>query len=110
MVQDASAALGVVRWPRGAHSSITMPSYSNCKVGEDDIVATFHTHPNAGAEYLQEPSATDRRAVKDDRDLKGDFYEGEFVLSQATVYLVTPDGKVSELGRMSDFFSGTSDD
>jgi hypothetical protein len=41
---------------------------------------------------LQEPSETDKRAVRDDPDLKGNDYVGEFVISQAVIYLVSPAG------------------
>ena len=44
---------------------------------------------------MQEPSETDRRAVRDDPNLKGPDYVGEFVLSEETIYLVTPGGQVS---------------
>jgi len=89
----------VVRWPQGAQNSIILPPHPNCKIGENDIVATFHTHPNIGSDYLQEPSETDQRAVRDDPDLKGEFYTGEFVISQATIYLIAPSGQVSEVGE-----------
>jgi hypothetical protein len=36
--------------------------------------------------------------VRDDPDLKGDYYVGEFVISLARVYLVAPDGQVTEVG------------
>jgi hypothetical protein len=98
ILQDANGELSVLRWPRGKSGSIVLPTYSNGKVGECDIVATFHTHPNTGADYLQEPSDTDRRAVRDDAALKGAFYEGEYVVSTALVYLITPDGQVTEVG------------
>ena len=99
ILQDPAGNLSVVRWPKGAQKSIILPPHPNCKVGERDIVATFHTHPNTGSEYLQEPSETDKRAVRDDPALKGGFYAGEFVISQETVYLVTPDGQASEVGE-----------
>ncbi len=62
-----------------------------------EIVASFHTHPNTGSDYLQEPSETDKRAVRDDPDLKGEDYVGEFVISQAVIYLVSPAGQVREM-------------
>jgi len=63
-----------------------------------DIVASFHTHPNTGPDVLQEPNETDKRAVRDDPDLKGIEYIGEFVLSDETINLVTPSGRVREIG------------
>ncbi len=60
-------------------------------------MASFHTHPNTGAEFLQEPSETDKRAVRDDPDLKGASYIGEFVIAQEAIYLITPNGGVREV-------------
>lgn len=98
ILQDDNGELSVTRWPSGAQGSIELPPYTQCRLDECDIVATFHTHPNTGTGYLQEPSETDKRAVRDDPDLKGEFYEGEFVISQAAIYLITPDGQVHEVG------------
>jgi len=71
---------GQVRWSKGAQNTIVLPPHPNCKIGESDIAASFHTHPNTGSDYLQEPGETDKRAVRDDRDLKGESYVGEFVI------------------------------
>ena len=96
--------MSVVRWPKGAQNSIIVPPHPTCKIGERDIVATFHTHPNTGGDYLQEPSETDKRAVRDDPDLKGALYEGEYVISQETIYLITPTGQVGEVGATRAIF------
>lgn len=98
ILRDSSGNIAVVRWPIGAQNSIILPAHPNCRINETDILATFHTHPNTGANYLQEPSETDKRAVRDDPDLKGELYVGEFVISQTKVYLITPTGDVSEIG------------
>jgi len=37
--------------------------------------------------------------------LKGEFYEGEFVISQETIYLIMPNGQVSEMGDTQEFFA-----
>ena len=97
VLHDAMTELRVVRWPKGVQNSILLPRRANCRYEGCDIVATFHTHPNTGSDYLQEPSETDKRAVRDDPDLKEEFYVGEFVISQASIYLITPDGRVSEV-------------
>jgi hypothetical protein len=62
-------------------------------------VATFHTHPNTGSDYFQEPSDSDRRAVRDDPDLKGANYVGEIVVAARRVYLILPDGTVTDVGE-----------
>ena len=98
IAQDAAGGWTVVQWLAGAGASILVPVHAGCKIQGMDIAATFHTHPNTGSDYLQEPSETDRRAVRDDPELKGKFYEGELVVAQGSVYLVTPEGAVLKLG------------
>lgn len=102
ILRDAAGILSVARWPKGAQDTIILPSRPNCKIGGKDIVASFHTHPNTGSDYLQEPSETDKRAVRDDPDLKGAFYVGEFVIATDKVYHIIPNGQVSEIGNRRD--------
>jgi proteasome lid subunit RPN8/RPN11 len=102
ILRDTKGNLSIMRWARGTQNTITLPLHSRCKIGEKDIVASFHTHPNTGGTFLQEPSETDRRAVRDDPDLKGAFYVGEFVISAERVYLVSPEGQVNEIGYYQD--------
>lgn len=97
IVTNLAGNLEIVRWPKGEQSSILLPPHPNCKIGNKDLIATFHTHPNTGEDYLQEPSETDKRAVRDDPDLKGKFYEGEVVISKEKIYLIAPNGQVSEV-------------
>ncbi|MDQ3011546.1 MAG: DUF4329 domain-containing protein [Acidobacteriota bacterium] len=72
ILQDSTGELTVLRWQQGKQDTISLPSHSDCKIGEDKIIASFHTHPNTGDDYLQEPSETDKRAVRDDLELKGE--------------------------------------
>jgi hypothetical protein len=104
ILQDSEGNLSVALWPKGSQNSINLPPHTDCRFDGKDIVATFHTHPNIDAEYLQEPSETDKRAVSDDPDLKGSFYEGELVISQEIIYLISPNGLVNELGYRSEIF------
>ena len=82
-------AMAIVRWPKGNISMIEVPPHSDCKIEAKEIVASFHTHPNTGADFVQEPSESDKRAVRDDPDLKAMFYapKGEVLHlgSRATV-------------------------
>jgi hypothetical protein len=91
ILRDSDGNLSVQRWPRGQQSTIMVPPHQNCQINDQDIVATFHTHPNTGTDYLQEPGETDKRAVRDDPDLKAAFYKGEFVISAQSIYLDCPD-------------------
>ena len=104
IVADEFGALSVVRWEKGAKSEIVLPTHENCFVDDKAIVASFHTHPNTGADFQQEPSLTDIRAVRDDPDLKGEFYLGEFVVTQENVYLIEPSGQVGVVGKTSYMF------
>ena len=97
VVKNADESLKVIRWPKGLQDTIEVPPHPDCKIDDLEIVATFHTHPNIGSDYLQEPSETDKRAVRDDPNLKGEEYIGEFVISQAAIYLVSINGQVREM-------------
>lgn len=105
ILRDAAGNLSVLRWPKGEQNVIVLPVHPSCKIGEHDIVATFHTHPNTGSDYLQEPGETDKRSVRDDLHLKGGSYEGEFVIAQEAIYLVTPHGQVSIVGDTRDILA-----
>lgn len=88
----------VARWPRGSHNEIVVPPHPGGQRDSSLIVATFHTHPNPGADYQQEPSLTDIRAVRDDPDLGHTEYEGEYVIAREAVYRILRDGRVEHLG------------
>lgn len=104
ILKDSDARLSLYRWPRGTKNSIVVPAHDGCEFEGKEIVATFHTHPNTGTDHLQEPSETDKRSVRDDIDLKGEFYEGELVISQEMVYLVSPNGRVNEVASRRELF------
>jgi Domain of unknown function (DUF4329) len=106
IVANDFGTLGVVRWEKGTQNEIALPSHGNGLVNGKTIVASFHTHPNTGADFQQEPSLTDVRAVRDDADLKGKFYLGEFVVSQENVYLIEPSGQVGVIGETDEIFEG----
>lgn len=96
--------VSIIRWEKGTNNEIILPPHKNCFVDGKDIVASFHTHPNTGEDFQQEPSLTDVRAIRDDFDLKGEFYLGEFVISQENIYLIEPSGKVSVIGKTNKIF------
>jgi len=104
IVVDDSGILSVVRWGKGTRNEIVLPPHRNCFMNGKIIVASFHTHPNTGSDFQQEPSLTDIRAVRDDPDLKGEFYLGEFVVSQENVYLIEPSGQVVTIGKINKIF------
>jgi len=104
VLRDSTGTLSVLRWPSGEGNAISVPPHRGCKLGDREIVATFHTHPNTGSDYIQGPSETDRRAVRDDPDLKGAFYKGEFVISNDRIYRIDKDGVVHETAETAHLF------
>jgi len=106
VLRNAAREIEVLRWVTGVQNSIHVPPHPVCKIGESDILASFHTHPNTGSNYLQEPSETDKRAVGHDPDLKGAFYVGEFIITNRLIYLIRPDGHVVEVGRRDKVLEG----
>ena len=105
ILRNEVGKISVMRWPRGAQDTILIPPHSSCRIGNEEIIGTFHTHPNTGPDYLQEPGEADRRAVRDDHDLKGVGYVGELVISQQAIYLITPNGEISEVAATRDILS-----
>jgi hypothetical protein len=89
IVLDDKDKLKIRRWPVGEGNWIRVPSHTGRMIDGRHIVATFHTHPNIGPDYMQEPGETDKRGVKEDVDLKGSHYIGEFVIANEMVYLIT---------------------
>jgi hypothetical protein len=85
VLKRLDGSLYVERWPKGTQRQIYVPSHGGSRRGESAIVATFHTYPNTGFDYQQDPSLTDVRAVRDDPDLGGPEYEGEYVISEKMV-------------------------
>ena len=61
IVQDAEDKFHVIRWLIGEQNRILVPPHHDCKIGDVGIVTSFHTHPNTGSEFLQEPSETDKQ-------------------------------------------------
>ena len=102
VVLGSDDKLAVKHWPKGEGNLIRVPDHAGCAVDGLPIVATFHTHPNTGPEYLQEPGETDKRGVREDAELKESLYVGEFVLANDLIYLVTPGGTVRELGSRAE--------
>ena len=104
IVADDFGFLSAIRWSKGTQNEIILPPHRNCFVDGKAIVASFHTHPNTGANFEQEPSLTDIRSVGDDPNLKGEFYLGELVVSQENIYLIEPSGAYSVIAKTNDIF------
>ncbi len=99
VVQRDDGSLFVIGWPRGLQNQILVPAHQGGRCGNMPIVATFHTHPNSGVVFQQEPSLTDIRAVRDDPDLSHPEYEGEYVISRRMIYRILRSGDVIAIGE-----------
>ena len=104
IVVDDVGNLAIIRWEKGSQNEIVLPPHKNCFVDGQDIVASFHTHPNTGKDFQQEPNLMDVRAVRDDFDLKGEFYLGEIVIPRENIYLIEPAGDYHVIGQTKVIF------
>jgi hypothetical protein len=98
VLQQDDGQLRIEPWPRGRLNEIEVPAHVGGRRNGLIIIATFHTHPNPGADFQQEPSLTDIRAVRHDPNLRHREYEGEVVVSFEKTYQIQPDGSVVVLG------------
>jgi hypothetical protein len=98
VLRAADGSLTVERWQRGTGANIVLPPFPGGRRNGLPIVATFHTHPNTGDDYEQGPSDDDIAGVENDPDLGHPEYEGEYVISEALLYQIGRDGKVTEVG------------
>lgn len=99
ILRDADGSRTLERWPRGKQNQIVVPPHPGGTRGHRLIVATFHTHPNPGADFQQEPSLTDIRAVRDDPDLDHPDYEGEYVIALEWIYRIRKNGQVEMVAQ-----------
>ena len=81
---------GIVAVIRLASSGRDSLCYLLCPKGlsqDQEIVGSFHTYPNTGPEWLQEPSPQDIRFSKDYPETLGPH---QFVISRETIYHIRP--------------------
>jgi hypothetical protein len=103
--KDLQGNLSVDRWPSGSADMLDVPPHARCRRNNEPIVATFHTHPHTGADYDPLPSDTDLNVIREDTELKGSSYIGEYVIADTDVYLIAPDGRYSVLGTRQALFT-----
>jgi len=91
--------LSVERWPTGQSSSMSPPISTDGKYNGKDIVGSFHTHPNVGQGWKQEPSTTDTSFVTNYPKTAGDNH---YVISKDKVYRIDSGASVSDAGKTGD--------
>lgn len=107
IVRRDDGSVFVIGWPRGLQNEILVPAHRGGQRGNMPIIATFHTHPNSGSGFQQEPSLTDIRAVRDDPDLSHPEYEGEYVISRRLIFRILRTGDVMVIGETQKFLKLT---
>jgi RHS repeat-associated protein len=75
----------VSTWGHGKQSSIIPDYYPTGMIGNAEVVGSFHTHPNIGKGWQQEPSPSDLNWFKNNEKSAGDVH---FVITEIRVYLI----------------------
>lgn len=100
LVRDAPTGfITVIRLPSSARDSLSYPHCPNGQYQGQDIVGSFHTHPNTGKEWRQEPSPQDIRLSKEYPETTGTH---QIVISRDQVYRIDNDGLVTVVGRTAE--------
>ena len=96
IVRDpVSGAVEVIRLPARERDSLAYPICADGSHRGKQIVGSFHTHPNIGTDWRQEPSAQDIRLSQDYPDTMGPH---QFVIAREKIYHIDNDGVVSVMG------------
>jgi hypothetical protein len=103
----ASAMREVARLPTSGQDSIAYPICIDGTYQGKRILGTFHTHPNTGPEWRQEPSRQDIHLSQDDPETMGPH---QFVISKETIYHIDGNGLVSEMGPTAQLLGFAKDD
>lgn len=91
--------LAVERLPSGHRSSLRYPICPEGTYRGENIVGSFHTHPNTGPDWMQEPSLQDVRLSKENPETMGPH---QFVFSATAAYHIDNEGVVSEIGATAE--------
>ena len=106
LLRDSDSGEVVVkRLPSSERDSLSYPLCSDGKYQGQEIVGSFHTHPNTGKEWRQEPSPQDIRLSKEFPETMGLH---QFVMSRDMIYHIDNNGVVTAIGRTADVLKLTS--
>ena len=96
--QPSMATYKVVRLPAGTQATLVYPLCMDGTFEGQEIVASFHTHPNTGSEWQQQPSPQDIQLSQNYPETMGTY---QFVISKERLYYVNNDGNVTDMGATS---------
>ncbi|MDA0285518.1 MAG: Mov34/MPN/PAD-1 family protein [Planctomycetota bacterium] len=108
IVRDASTLRPVVRrLSAGLADSFQIPLCPDGQFRGEQILGSFHTHPNTGPEWQEEPSRQDIRLVTEYPETIGPWH---FVIGPVRTYCIGNDGTVKVLGVTDDVLQIDSED
>jgi hypothetical protein len=95
IVRDSAGALEIIRVPASGRDILIYPICADGMYGGKQIVESFHTHPNTGPEWRQQPSLQDVRLSQEYPETMG---PNQFVIASEAIYHIDNNGVVSEMG------------
>ena len=100
LVRDPqTGSFAVVRLPSSQRDRLEYPICPNGLFQGREIVGSFHTHPNTGREWRQEPGRQDIRLSIEYPETMGPH---QFVISRETTYHIDNEGVVSKCGKTAE--------
>jgi hypothetical protein len=96
ILKDKNGNLSTQAWPAGETDRLIPPSHPDGGVGDKEIVGSYHTHPNIGSDYRQEPSQADINWVVNNPKNAGNKH---FVISEKKIYKIDIQGNVTVVGK-----------
>lgn len=108
IVRDSGTLRPVVRRLNiGQADSFQIPLCPDGKFQGEQILGSFHTHPNTGPLWQEEPSRQDIRLVTEYPETVGRWH---FVIGPERTYCIVNDGTVRTLGATDDVLQFDSED
>jgi hypothetical protein len=95
LIDPVHCIVEVAKLPSGAPDSLAFPICADGMYQGKTIVGSFHTHPNAGADWRQEPSPQDIRLSQDFPETMGPH---QFVIAKEKIYHIDREGMVTVIG------------
>jgi len=99
--------LVVIRLPAAACDSLSYPICADGTYEGREIVGSFHTHPNTGPEWQQDPSPQDIRLSQDYPETMGPH---QFVIARDVIYHIDNNGVVTGMGGTPQLLGIDGDD
>ncbi len=108
ILQDSKGKIAVRNLPAGGQASLRFPPYLDGRIGNREIIGSFHTHPNAGVipgtGFTWDPRPSDRD-IDNSRNFPKLFGRIQYVVARDDkIYAVDNQGNFTEVGDTNDLF------